>query len=57
MDHFTVRSHTNAGKAHEEKWYDGEVMPWNGSTEENGIKVSTYEKVRGRGDEARSEAK
>ncbi|GMI21447.1 hypothetical protein TrCOL_g3118 [Triparma columacea] len=45
MDHFTVRSHTNAGKAHEEKWYDGEVMPWNGSTEENGIKVSTYEKV------------
>lgn len=57
MDHFTVRSHTNAGKAHEEKWYDGEVMPWNGSTEENGIKVSTYEKVRGRGEEARSEAK
>lgn len=45
MDHFTVRSHGNASKAHAEKWYEGEVMPWNGSTEENGIKPSTYEKV------------
>ncbi|GMH50134.1 hypothetical protein TrVE_jg688 [Triparma verrucosa] len=45
MDHFTVRSHGNAAKAHEENWYDGEVMPFNGSNAENGIKPSTYEKV------------
>ncbi len=45
MDHFTVRSHGNASQAHKENWYDGEVIPFNGSTQENGIKESTYEKV------------
>lgn len=45
QDHFTVRSHGNAAKAHADNWYDGEVVPFNGSTEENGIKESTYEKV------------
>lgn len=47
MDHFTVRSHGNAAKAHEEGWYDGEVINFNGSNKENGIKPSTYEKVSG----------
>ena len=47
MDHFTVRSHGNAAKAHEEGWYDGEVLNFEGSNKENGIKPSTYEKVSG----------
>ena len=46
MDHFTVLSHSNAMKAHEEDWYDGEVVAYKGSNMENGIKASTYEKVR-----------
>ena len=46
MDHFTVRSHGNAQKAHDEGWYDGEVLNYEGSNKENGIKPSTYEKVR-----------
>jgi len=46
MDHFTLKSHHSAAKAHKDNWYDGEVIPFNGSTEENGIKGnSTYEKV------------
>lgn len=46
QDTFTVRSHTLAGKAHSDGWYDGEVIPYKGSTEENGIKAdSTVEKV------------
>jgi len=46
MDEFTVRSHTLAGKAHSDGWYKGEVIPYKGSTEENGIKAdSTVEKV------------
>jgi len=46
MDEFAVRSHTNAAKAHAEGLYEGEVMPYKGSTEENGIKGdSKYEKV------------
>ncbi|GMI39756.1 hypothetical protein TeGR_g651 [Tetraparma gracilis] len=45
MDEFTVLSHSNAGKAHAEGWYEGDVMPYKGSTEENGIKASTMEKV------------
>ena len=46
QDTFTVRSHTLAGKAHSDGWYDGEVIPYKGSTDENGIKAdSTVEKV------------
>jgi len=46
QDRLAVRSHTNAAKAHAEGFYRGEVVPFNGSTEENGIKGgSTYEKV------------
>jgi len=46
QDTFTVRSHTLAGKAHSDGWYDGEVIPYKGSTGENGIKAdSTVEKV------------
>ncbi|KAL3808552.1 hypothetical protein ACHAXA_008341 [Cyclostephanos tholiformis] len=46
QDEFTVRSHTLAGKAHKDGWYDGEVIPYKGSTEENGIKAeSTVESV------------
>jgi len=46
MDEFAVRSHANAAKAHSDGFYKGEVMPYKGSTEENGIKGgSTYEKV------------
>lgn len=46
QDAFTVRSHSNAAKAHADGWYKGEVVPYKGSTEENGIKGdSTIEKV------------
>mmetsp|Transcript_1431 Transcript_1431/g.3090 ORF Transcript_1431/g.3090 Transcript_1431/m.3090 type:complete len:476 (-) Transcript_1431:88-1515(-) len=46
QDEFTVRSHQLAGKAHKEGWYDGEIVPYKGSTEENGIKAdSTIESV------------
>eukprot|EP00970_Alexandrium_tamarense_P001184 scaffold128_cov198-Alexandrium_tamarense.AAC.7 len=46
QDEFTVRSHTLAGKAHADGWYDGEIVPYKGSTEENGIKAdSTIESV------------
>lgn len=46
QDEYTVRSHTLAGKAHEDGWYKGEVVPYKGSTEENGIKAdSTVDKV------------
>ena len=46
QDEFTVRSHSMAGKAHADGWYDGEIVPYKGSTEENGIKASsTVEKV------------
>ncbi|KAL7471499.1 hypothetical protein ACHAXS_011772 [Conticribra weissflogii] len=46
QDEFTVRSHQLAGKAHKEGWYDGEIAPYKGSTEENGIKAdSTIESV------------
>ncbi|KAL9187958.1 hypothetical protein ACHAXT_006336 [Thalassiosira profunda] len=46
QDEFTVRSHTMAGKAHKDGWYDGEIVPYKGSTEENGIKAdSTVESV------------
>ncbi|KAL7550474.1 hypothetical protein ACHAWF_013696 [Thalassiosira exigua] len=46
QDEFTVRSHALAGKAHKDGWYDGEIVPYKGSTEENGIKAdSTVESV------------
>lgn len=46
QDEYTVRSHTRAAKAHADGLYDGEVIPVNGSTEENGIKGdSTIDKV------------
>jgi len=38
QDLFTVRSHTTAAKAHADGFYDGEVIPYKGSTAENGIK-------------------
>jgi acetyl-CoA acyltransferase len=46
QDAFTVRSHSNAARAHADGWYKGEVVPYKGSTEENGIKGdTTIEKV------------
>lgn len=46
QDEFTVRSHRNAAAAHSEGWYFGEVIPYKGSTVENGIKGdSTVEAV------------
>lgn len=41
QDEYTVRSHTKAGKAHEEGWYKGEIVPYKGSTAENGIKADS----------------
>jgi acetyl-CoA acyltransferase len=38
QDEFTVRSHTLAHKAHEEGWYNDEIVPYKGSIKENGIK-------------------
>lgn len=38
QDEFTVRSHSLAAKAHSDGWYHGEVIPYKGSTAENGIK-------------------
>merc|ERR1711915_1057173 len=41
-----VRSHVNAGKAHDEGFYEGEVIAYKGSTTENGIKAdSTVESL------------
>lgn len=46
QDEFTVRSHKMAAKAHEDGFYKGEVIPYKGSTVENGIKAdSTIESV------------
>lgn len=46
QDEFTVRSHTMAQKAHDDGFYKEEIVPYNGSTQENGIKGdSTVEKV------------
>ena len=46
MDHYTVRSHTLAAKAHSDGFYKDEIIAYKGSKEENGIKGdSTYEKV------------
>jgi len=46
QDEFTVRSHNLAAKAHKDGFYEGEVIPYKGSTAENGIKGdSTIESV------------
>jgi acetyl-CoA acyltransferase len=46
QDEYTVRSHTLAAAAHASNWYQDEIVPYRGSTEENGIKGdSTYESV------------
>lgn len=46
QDEYTVRSHNLAAQAHENGFYKGEVIPYKGSTEENGIKGgSTKESV------------
>lgn len=46
QDFFTVRSHNTAAAAHAEGFYEGEVLPYKGSTEENGIQGdSTKESV------------
>ncbi|RHY59833.1 hypothetical protein DYB38_004685 [Aphanomyces astaci] len=46
MDEFSIKSHKNAAKAHAEGKYDGEIIPYKGTTLENGINPdSNYEKV------------
>lgn len=46
QDEFTVRSHTLAQAAHDDGFYEEEIIPYNGSPEENGIKgESTIESV------------
>lgn len=46
QDEFTVMSHTRAAKAHKDGIYKDEIIPVNGSSEENGIKGdTTMEKV------------
>lgn len=46
QDEFTVRSHTLAKQAHEDGFYKEEIIPYRGSTDENGIKGdSTIESV------------
>lgn len=46
QDEFAVRSHQNAANAHKEGLYANEMIPVNGSVEENGIRGdSTYEKL------------
>lgn len=46
MDLFTLRSHQNAAKAHKNSLYAGEIIAYNGNTNENGIKEnSTIEKI------------
>jgi len=46
QDEFAVRSHVNAAKAHEDGHYDDDVLPFNGSRTENGIRAdSNIEKL------------
>mmetsp|Transcript_5316 Transcript_5316/g.8333 ORF Transcript_5316/g.8333 Transcript_5316/m.8333 type:complete len:439 (+) Transcript_5316:113-1429(+) len=48
QDRFCLRSHQNAARAHAEGLYADEIVPVNGSTEENGIQAdSTLEKLAG----------
>ncbi|EQC38678.1 hypothetical protein SDRG_04374 [Saprolegnia diclina VS20] len=41
MDELSIQSHLNAAKAHAEGKYDGEIIPFKGSTAENGINPNT----------------
>ena len=41
MDQFAMASHVNAARAHKEGWYKGEIIPVDGSTEENCIRGDT----------------
>ncbi|OQS07107.1 trifunctional enzyme subunit beta, mitochondrial precursor [Thraustotheca clavata] len=41
MDEYSVQSHLNAAKAHAEGKYEGEILPFKGSTAENGINLNT----------------
>merc|ERR1711920_917435 len=46
QDMFALNSHRNAHKAHSEGLYQGEIIPIDGSTEENGVQAeSNYEKI------------
>jgi acetyl-CoA acyltransferase len=46
QDEFALMSHRNASKAHQEGFYQEEIVPFQGSIEENGIKGdSTMEKL------------
>ena len=46
MDAYSVQSHLKAAKAHEDGKYEGEIIPFRGSTVENGINLNTnIEKV------------
>ncbi|CAM9251746.1 unnamed protein product [Ectocarpus sp. 4 AP-2014] len=46
QDEFALRSHQNAAKAHADGIYDQEIIPVDGSTDENGVKgESTLEKL------------
>jgi len=46
QDEFTVRSHTLAQTAHDDGFYEDEIVPYRGSLAENGIKAnSTVESV------------
>lgn len=46
QDEMAVRSHVLAGRAHDEGFYKGEIIPYKGLTEENGIKAdSTLESI------------
>ena len=45
-DEFAVRSHTNAAKAHADGIFDDEILSYEGSIEETGVRGdSTYEKL------------
>ena len=44
QDDYTVRSHLLAAQAHQDGFYDNEVVPYKGSTQENGIKGDSTKK-------------
>ncbi|KDO27769.1 hypothetical protein SPRG_07368 [Saprolegnia parasitica CBS 223.65] len=41
MDELSIQSHLNAAKAHADGKYEGEIIPYKGSTAENGINPNT----------------
>ena len=41
MDDFTVRSHSKAALAHQDGFYNDEIVPYKGSKTENGIKLDS----------------